>query len=154
MKYLTQYKKYMPQVLDTLAYCLLPTHFHFLIYIKEQTNGLSSSQFSIFFNAYAQWFNAKKQRYGGLFQRPFKRKRILGQKYLKQVIYYIHRNPMHHKYVENPAHYLYSSYNSIISEKPTLIQRQFVLELFETKENFIAYHKQQFNVDRSLLAEV
>jgi putative transposase len=152
-KFLDMFEKYIPQVADTLAYCLLPTHFHFLVFIKEYPVGVSSNQFSNIFNAYAQWFNRKKHRNGGLFQSPFKRKRINNQQYLKQVIYYIHRNPMHHNYIEDPTYYAYSSYNSTISDEPTLIQREFILELFESKGNFIEYHQQQFDVERSLLLE-
>ena len=160
-KFLSLFEKYMPQVTETLAYCLLPTHFHFLLFIKDHQVGLSSKQFSNFFNAYAQWFNKRRNRNGGLFQRPFRRRRVLNEDYLRQIIYYIHRNPMHHHFVENPANYLYSSYSDIISEDGTTqqntetnmsiprratpsgylscIERKFVLELFETKGNFIFF---------------
>jgi putative transposase len=151
-KFMMLYKKYMPQVTDTLAYCLLPNHFHFLIYIKDHPVGVSN-QFSNFFNAYAQWFNSRKHRTGGLFQRPFKRKRVLSNQYLMQLVYYIHRNPMHHNYVENPSKYLYSSFNTITSDQPTMLQREFVLELFENKENFLDFHHHHFEVDEMLLLE-
>jgi putative transposase len=154
MKFLCLFEKYMSGIADTLAYCLLPTHFHFLLYIKEHPAGVPSNYFSFLFNSYAQWFNKRKHRNGGLFQSPFKRKRVTSQEYLKQVIYYIHRNPMHHNYVDNPAHYMYSSYNSIISDDPTQIQKQFVLELFDSRDNFIYFHHHQFEVDKLLVFEV
>ena len=155
-KFLTLYKKYIPLIADTLAYCLLPNHFHFLVYIhSDYPDGVSkprrgNNPFGNLFNAYAQWFNKKQNRTGGLFQRPFRRKKITDEDYLKQVIYYIHRNPQHHNINKNLENYIYSSFRSIISEKPTLLQRDKVISWFDDKENFFEYHKQQFKIDLQL----
>src|SRR5699024_11262862 len=34
--FLKRYRQYIVSVADTLAYCLMPNHFHFLIQIKEE----------------------------------------------------------------------------------------------------------------------
>lgn len=47
------------------------------------------------FNSYSKYFNQCTERHGNLFERPFKSKLIDHPKYLKQVILYIHNNPVH-----------------------------------------------------------
>ncbi|MBA2563017.1 MAG: hypothetical protein H0V14_08920 [Chitinophagaceae bacterium] len=42
-----------------------------------------------------------------------------------------------------PEDYKHSSYYSILSDKPTLLKREKVLEWFGGKEMFIKYHKTQ-----------
>jgi putative transposase len=150
-KFLILTLHYLPSVSDIFAYCLIPNHFHLLIYthpggVPPPRRGVSP-QLGNLFNAYAQWFNKKTGRTGGLFQSPFKRKKITDQEYLKRVIYYIHRNPMHHKLVHHPAQYAFSSYLGLISHQPTLLQREQVLEWFDGRENFINYHNMQFEID-------
>ena len=151
--------------IDVLSYCLLPNHFHFLLHIldplsavlkldtqseKNITKNLSLP-LSHLFNAYAQWFNRKNGRTGGLFQRLFRRKRITSEEYLKQVIYYIHRNPMHHDLVQHPTGWLFSSYQIMISSLPTFLKRDQVLEWFGGRENFIDYHEINFEIDGEVL---
>lgn len=160
LKFLSLCKKYLPKQAAVLAYCLLPNHFHLLLFIKEHPDrvgipcqGKESLFLSHLFNAYAQWFNKKTARTGGLFQRPFKRKRISDEAYLKQLVYYIHRNPLHHNLVVKPEEWLYSSYQALLSEHQSLLHREEVLEWFGNKRNFIDFHRMQFEVDRSLLLE-
>jgi putative transposase len=154
LKFLTLCKKYLSDTSDVLAYCLLPNHFHMLVYIKDHPDrvlelcqGNSSLSLSHLFNSYAQWLNKKTGRTGGLFQRPFKRIRITDEEYLKKLIYYIHRNPLHHRQCEKPEDYRFSSYRSIFSNQNTLFKRHQVLEWFGGRTNFIDYHKMQFEID-------
>lgn len=63
------------------------------------------------------------------------------EKYLKQLILYIHNNPKHHGVVENIEEYKWSSYPTILSESPTKIQRDKVLEYFDDRENFTLCHQ-------------
>ncbi|WP_430973167.1 transposase [Sunxiuqinia rutila] len=51
--------------------------------------------FAHLFNAYSRYFQQYSGRSGNLFERPFKRKPIENEHYLKQVILYIHNNPVH-----------------------------------------------------------
>lgn len=92
-------------------------HFHLLVYFKERSeiseNAFDlkepSKQLSHLFNAYAQAVNKKYGRTGSLFERPFERKRIDSEKYLKQLILYIHKNPITHNVVKNIEDYSWSS---------------------------------------------
>jgi putative transposase len=75
-------------------------------------------------------FNKQHYRTGNLFQRPFKRIEVNKESYFTQAIIYIHANALKHKLVKDFATYEWSSYQSIISDKPTLLQKQEVIEWF------------------------
>lgn len=62
--FLQLYARHIEPVAETLAYCLLPNHFHLLIRVREPQSPQAvapSQAFSNWFNAYARAFN---RRYG------------------------------------------------------------------------------------------
>ena len=73
-----------------------------------------SKHFSHLFNAYARYFNLKYDRHGSLFERPFKRKQIDNDRYFKNVVLYIHNNPVHHGYKSHPIEWAWSSYSTFL----------------------------------------
>jgi putative transposase len=167
------YEKYIEPVTDTYAWCLIPNHFHLLVRIKgleeikdlsgfqnpkgleakENKNFIITNQFSKFFNAYAKAFNNRFKRTGSLFEKPFERKRVNGMDYFKELIYYIHYNPVHHRFCKRLEDYPWSSYGSVISLKPTKLNRDAIIGRFDSIGNFIDYHKQKrdFNDLKDLL---
>ena len=112
--------------------------------INEKTPNISK-HFSHLFNAYARYFNTRYKRHGSLFERPFKRKLIDNETYLKQVVIYIHNNPVHHGFCNHPVEYAWSSYLTCISLKPTKIKRPDVLDWFGSKTQFETDHKEAGN---------
>jgi len=53
---------------------------------------------------------------------------------------------VHHGFCKNINEYPWSSYGSIVSEKPTQIKRKEVIDAFYDLDNFIAYHNQDQNL--------
>ncbi len=155
--FLRLYQKYVSPVADTFAYCLMKNHFHFLVYFKEKAEIVTkenssaekevlkdpSRQLSHLFNAYAQAVNKRYGRTGGLFERPFERKRIDSEDYLKKVIFYIHYNPVRHNFVEKIDNYSWSSYPVIVSMTSTFVQSEHVIKWFGDLQNFVEYHKRE-----------
>jgi putative transposase len=156
------YLKHIEPIADTYAWVLMKNHFHFLLRIKdvpvippdlpgfENLEGLKPphQHFSNFFNAYTKAFNKKYGRTGSLFQKNFHRKRISNQDYLKQVLLYIHNNPVHHGFCTSPAEYPWSSYLSCITVKPTHLQRDQVIGWFDDLGNFKYCHEKKVETDR------
>jgi hypothetical protein len=99
-----------------------------------------SRQFSHLFNAYAQSFNKAFGRTGSLFERPFHRIEVTSECYIRQLIIYIHHNPQHHGFTENFKDYPWSSYDTILSERPTKLCRGAVIDWFNDKANFMEAH--------------
>jgi putative transposase len=147
--FLKKYKEYLSEYVETYAYCLLPNHFHLLIKIKDleipsRVLGMeslnASRQFRKFFISYSMSINKQQNRKGSLFIKNFKRKIILKTNYLSEVILYIHNNPVHHKICSNLQSYKWSSYLSFVSNNPTNLPRNEVLELFGGRKEFIEFH--------------
>ena len=110
--------------------------------LKKKNPKDPSQYFSNFFNAYSRGFNIATQRSGTLFERPFKRIPIDNKNYLMRLIVYIHQNPQKHGFVIDFKDWNYSSYNSIIGNNPTRLQRDKVLHLFGNREDFIRIHQE------------
>lgn len=172
--FLGKYRKYIFPVVDTYAYCLMPNHFHVLVNIKkedeivcvlkgksamekynsleltwEKENFISrfiSKQFSNLFSSYTQAFNKMHDRKGSLFIKNFKRKKIEDESYFTRLINYIHLNPVTHGFVSKPEDWKYSSYNTILSDKSTLIKREAVIKMFDDVENFKYCHLEPMEI--------
>ena len=147
--FLKLYETHIDPIVETFAWCLMKNHFHFLIRIKEieeitaEIKILPSQSFSNLFNAYTKAFNKKYNRHGALFERPFRRKWVNYDSYFQNLIVYIHNNPVHHNICDNPLEYAWSSYLSCLSDKPTKLKRQEVIEMFDDIENFKYVHQLQ-----------
>lgn len=101
-----------------------------------------SKYFSNFFNAYARGVNKATQRTGALFARPFKRIPVDSTTYLMQLILYVHQNPQKHKFVNDFREWIYSSYHLLVPEAPTRLQRERVIQLFGSREDFDRIHEE------------
>ncbi|MFA5328766.1 MAG: transposase [Prolixibacteraceae bacterium] len=157
--FLARYDKYISPVADTFAWVLMKNHFHLLVRILnpegfENLQGLKGNpekrinqQFSNLFNAYTKAFNKRYDRTGSLFEHTFRRKRIDSGEYLKQVILYIHNNPVHHGFCSHPVEYPWSSYLTCISLKPTRLKRDAVMGWFDNGANFKYWHEQKIEVE-------
>ena len=152
--FLKKMQRFLLPFVDIFAYCLIPNHFHLLVSIKnidevEDTikNKIESDSFSLskvfsnFFNSYTRSFNNTHNRKGKLFLTPFKKRLIADDNYLSYLICYINRNPIHHGLVDNYQDWDYSSYNVIISEKPTYLARNRVIAMFGSKKEFMTFHQ-------------
>ena len=84
--------------------------------------------------------NKQENRVGNLFDPKYKRLLIENQDYLEYAIFYTHYNPEKHGITNNFKIYKYSSFKAIAGKKKTSIDRDFVLELFGGKEEFLNYH--------------
>ena len=153
--FLKLYAKYIPWVADTYCYSLLKNHFHFLIRIKEEPlqNKLPHRAIGNFFNAYAQGFNKVYDRTGSLFESPFKRKRIESESYFTWLVWYIHQNAQRHGFVNDFRLWPHSSYEAILSGKPTLLKRDELIGWFDNIDYFIKYHQQQNGDFKHLIIE-
>jgi putative transposase len=99
-----------------------------------------SRQFNNLFIAYAKAFNKAYGRTGSLFESPFKRRRIDGDRYFVGLVVYIHLNPEKHGFVDDFRRWPYSSYHAVLSTQATRIQRTAVLDWFGGAAGFEEAH--------------
>jgi putative transposase len=159
--FLSKWIKYIDPYSETFAYCLMPNHFHFLIRVDSKDcfvkppgiskvqdpdiNLILESQFKKLFSSYALAFNNQQSRHGSLFEKRFKRVLVDSDSYLSKIIHYIHNNPLHHGFADDFLSWKYCSYRSILSEQPTRVSRNEVLEWLGGKKGFIDFHKVNIN---------
>ena len=165
--FLSLYVKYIVPVALTFAYCLLPNHLHFLIKTrgagelgqqKQKTYDFSeksyvsqphvlqpSEQFRRLFIAYSKAINKRYQRTGSLFENRFGRKRVTSQRYLVTLIRYIHQNPQNHGLVPDFREWPYSSYDAVLTDKPTRVDQTAVLNWFGGTMAFVNSHETAVN---------
>ncbi len=132
--------KHLLSDVEIYAYCLLSNHFHFLVRICDMPEKKPHLGFSNLFNSYAQAVNKRYNRTGSLFEKPFRRKLIHSEKYLRHLLYNIHSNPVHHKICADIVDYEHSSYASLLSSAPTKLMRDEVLSWFDTRDDFVEFH--------------
>ncbi len=76
-----------------LAYCLMPNHFHLLLFQKEPSPTLSNLLRKVSVT-YAMYFQQQYQHSGALFQGRFKSVKIFDNDQLLYLSKYIHLNPL------------------------------------------------------------
>ncbi|OUS09905.1 transposase [Nonlabens dokdonensis] len=140
--FIDKMEKHLTPVCEIIAFCLMKNHFHLVIKTKQEIEELKISRaFANLFIGYAKAYNKVYNRSGSLFKKPFKRKLIESEVYLKNLILYVHCNPVKDGFVEDLISYPWSSYHEIIDDAKTFVDREFVLELFDDSTNFVAAHK-------------
>ena len=80
---------------------------------------------------------------GSLFMKPYKKKHVESEDYLTRLIFYIHLNPVHHRFTKSFESYKWSSYHSIIGkEKNTLdLKIDHVVNWFGGLKGFRSVHR-------------
>jgi putative transposase len=110
--------------IELLAFCLMPNHFHLLIYQNDE--AAMTALLRRVSTAYSAYFNKKYKRSGALFQERFKANRISKDEYLAHISRYIHMNPNDYR------KWKYSSLPYYMSkQKAEWIKPEKILDLFE-----------------------
>lgn len=99
-------------LIKLLAYCLMPNHFHLLIWQKE-IDGISSFMHSLL-TKYSLYFNRKYQRVGPVFQGKLKGVTVQTENQFLYLSKYIHRNPLDLTSRPGLEVYSYSSYRNYL----------------------------------------
>lgn len=151
-------EKFMQSILksdflvDNISYCLMPTHFHFIL--RQLEDGGISHFISNLTNSYTRFLNTKQKRSGPFFQGRFKAVRIETNEQLLHVSRYVHLNPLTSflvKNVEDLENYFYSSFPEYLGKtKRELCQKEIVLGQYKTKESYSKFVLDQSGYQREL----
>ncbi len=106
----------------------------------EDVPAILSHAFQKMFQSYAMAFNKQDSRVGSLFQSPLKRNLVDSDAYFTNLVYYIHANAQLHGFVDDFRLYPWSSYNRIISPKPSKLHKEQVLNWFGGVDPYLDYH--------------
>ena len=119
--------------INIITYCLMPNHYHFLV--QQLTDEPVGNWIKFLFNSYVQIINHRENRKDTLFERKVQPKIITDNKYLIQIIQYIHYNPVAAKLVKFPENWKYSNYLEFIGKsKSKLFDEKFFFDHFQNFE--------------------
>lgn len=138
-------------LIDILAFCLMPNHFHLLLQQRKE-KGISLFMQKLG-TGYTNYFNKKYDRVGALFQGKFKAALVEEESHFLYLPLYIHANPIalaSHTQGENASvtnilrfleSYRWSSYQDYIGKKnfPLVTRREFLMTVFGTQ----AHHRKE-----------
>ncbi|MFT3679882.1 MAG: hypothetical protein QM791_06395 [Ferruginibacter sp.] len=159
LEFLRLFRRLLFPHCKVLAYCLMPNHFHFLIYATEDAASVKkvgninscvlANGFRLLQSNYAQYFNQSNNRSGSLFRQKAKAKPVVSNDicHQVQVFMYIHQNPLQAGIVNKLEDWHYSSFNDYTGARNgTLCDRKITEKLLGiTKENF--HERSSGNID-------
>jgi putative transposase len=118
--------------IEVLAYCLMPNHFHLLLY-QFDVPYLEKFMRSLM-TSYGKYFNLKYKRTGPVFESRYKAVRIDQDIYLQHITRYIHLNP---RFWER---HKYSSLNYYrFGNEPYWLHTTKILDLFDSRQDYIEF---------------
>ena len=140
-------KKYLSSTVTIIAYCLMPTHYHILVRIKQTSEVFKTSEVSLqvslamqkFLISYTKAINKRFQRVGSLFQGQFQAKPIETYSHLLNLCVYTHANPVKDGLVALPEDWIYSNYLEWLGQRNgILVDSEFIQENFGSPTEYQA----------------
>lgn len=155
-------KHYLLPICEVYAYVLCPKSFDIVLCIKsknqmfqllsleenvqltaEQQHEIVLPYFERFLDEYQQYFQSHYSVQKPLFGKFLKRIKMDEEEHLKKLLKEIHLKPQQLGETSNFEDWKYSSYASYLSqEKTSAVERSFLLQFFQDKEDFIQFHKE------------
>src|SRR5438552_15027945 len=124
------------------AYCLMTNHVHLLI--ERQASAVGRIMHRLL-SGYAQYYNRRYRRVGHLLQGRHKAILCQSDRYLSELVRYIHLNPMRAKMVSQPEQYQYSSHRAYLGlEAAGIVDVDPVLRHFGAKKKLAREAYRQF----------
>lgn len=124
-------------LVDVIAFCLMPNHFHLLL--KQKTNNGISKFLSNLSNSFTRYYNVKHKRTGTLVQGRFKAILVNSDEQLIHLLRYIHLNPYSAGLVKTLSElkkYPYSSLAEFISDRKGFCNPDIVMDQFADKDAY------------------
>lgn len=132
--------------IELRSYCLMPNHFHLLLYQYDDTAIMEFMR--TLGTSYTMYFNKRYERVGHLFQGRYKARRIDSDAYNLHISRYIHLNP----YNEYAAYetYQYSSMQFVLhpEAKPHWLRLEPVLKLHAGRDAYRRFVREYASTDK------
>jgi REP element-mobilizing transposase RayT len=142
--FLQKVRKFVYPNGEILAYCLMPNHFHLLVYADDKTvqtvkignteRNILSEGIRNLLQTYTKAINKQNNTTGSLFQQNTKAKEIIRGSKLYDLIcfHYIHQNPMKAKLVKKMEEWPYSSFPDYCGfRKESLCNKDLAIRLLD-----------------------
>ena len=137
---------------DILAYCLMPNHFHFMIYAnansivenKKTGQQVLTRKIGTLLSSYTRAINKEKNWTGSLFRQKTKAKNlkeyitypIVKKEYIRTCFDYIHQNPVDANLVSKAEEWKFSSFPEYFGVRnEILINKNLAIEVLNLNKN-------------------
>jgi putative transposase len=151
LEFLNLFRKFVAPFCKVLSYCLMPNHYHFLIFATKDSEKPKllgnietcelSNGFRLLQSTYAKYINKEKSRTGSLFKQKTQAKSMHDGDlhYEFAAFQYIHQNPLKANLVSNLEKWPYSSYVDYAGlRNGTLCDKELAFKLIGfDKDNFV-----------------
>ena len=135
--FLKKYHTYCDPFFEMASYCLMPTHFHFLVIARSDDVLSVRKSTALWLSSYTKAINKRFERHGSLFQSHTKAKEITDGSHLVVLISYIHQNPIRARLVKRLEDWPYSTYRRLIGmSKEEWMQNRLFSSLFDAPRDF------------------
>ena len=145
---------------DILAYCLMPNHFHLLLYMAEQSSGQARltvdsgslgmqtlvRKIGTIQSSYTQAVNNQEMRSGSLFQPKCKAKVLDSRDQAFTCFNYIHQNPLKASLVSKIEDWQYSSFNEYYREYEGICNKGLARKLLDIPADPNLFYKESCEV--------
>lgn len=133
--FLQELKSYNKPLVDIIAFCLMPNHFHLLL--KQTADDGIQTFMRKLQNSYAKHYNQQQHRTGPLFNSPFKAIRTASDQQLSHVSRYIHLNPVSANIIlgKDLINYPWSSYR-LYFQSNDLVKSADILKYFPSTTGY------------------
>ncbi len=141
------------KLVDVLAFCLMPNHFHFLLR-QNSENGLTKFVANAT-NAYTKYFNTRYKRVGPILEGVFKAVLVETDEQLIHLSRYIHLNPVVSSIIEENQlnKYSWSSYPEYLSlSEDGIVEKAIILAMFKSVKDYQKYVVNQIDYAKKLEA--
>jgi putative transposase len=94
------------------AFCWMPNHIHMAVQVSDIP---LSKMMQVLSQRYTRWFNHRYDRVGHLFQGRYRAILVDSDGYLREIVRYIHLNPVRAGIVKDPMDYRESSHRAYVA---------------------------------------
>ena len=141
--FLNNYRRFLSDFIDTICYCLMPTHFHMLIQVTSEDIRNIQKSIGIWLSSYTKAINKRFDRKGSLFQQHTKARLIKDDRDIITVLTYIHQNPVRAGLVQRIEDWTYSSYRDYLGlRNGTLPKKDLVFAYYSSISEFRRFSEQ------------
>ena len=143
------------EMIDLLAYCLLPDHFHLVFRAREvivikgeyvehpvEIGHFISETLRKLFATYSANITKQEGILDPVLDSNFSRIELLDDESIRQIIKYVHFNPQLHHVADNFRSYSYSSYPILAARSRSMMDHETVYHLFHSQSEFVTEHEQ------------
>lgn len=121
----------------TLAYALLPNHYHLVV--RQDGDTPAGLLIQRVFNRYSKAYNARYDHSGTLFEGNYRVKHVQNAEYLTRLCIYVHTNPVKHQFADTPSAWPYTNYHECIAaRRGTLVDHGWIEEYFGGPDGYRA----------------